>query len=186
MKTYYIYHIKGVKWGCTNNLKKRFPQMVNGIKYILTDVCEIIEINDIDEASELEMQCNIRDGYGWNLSQDYRIICKASILGGKKQGPVTGKKNVDSGHWDEIRKLASSKSSREKAVKNTDYKKIATNNEVPILQFDLMGNFIAEYKSIKQASQILSIQSSNITNTAKGRYPHYKKFIWKYKPIIHH
>lgn len=176
---FYLYHIKGVKWGCSKQLSIRLKNQ----GYTLNDVCEIVEQSDINIASDLEKQWNIRDGYGWNDSQDYRIIVKAAVLGGKKQGTIRGKHNVDSGHLDKIRKLASSKSAREKAVKNTDYKKIATNNEVPILQFDLMGNFIAEYKSIKEASQILSIQSSNITNTAKGRYPHYKKFIWKYKHI---
>lgn len=76
---YHIYHIKGVKWGCSKELPNRLKRQ----GYTLDDVCEIVEQSDIDIASELEKEWNIRDGYNWNDSQDYRIITKAAPLGGK-------------------------------------------------------------------------------------------------------
>jgi len=60
MVKYYLYHIKGVKWGMTKRTVKR---RVWEQGYTLNDVCEIIEISDIDTASDLEQQLNIRDGY---------------------------------------------------------------------------------------------------------------------------
>jgi hypothetical protein len=87
MKTYYIYHIKGVKWGCTNNLKRRLKQQ----KYTLTDVCEIIQETDLDTAADLEKQLNLRDGYKWRDDQDYRVILKAGVASYKDKkriGPL--------------------------------------------------------------------------------------------------
>lgn len=76
MIKYYLYHIKGIKWGMSKRLIKRLKNQ----GYTLNDVCEIVEQSDIDIASDLEKEWNIRDGYGWNDSQDYRAINKASQL----------------------------------------------------------------------------------------------------------
>lgn len=67
---FYLYHIKGLKWGCS----KELPTRLRNQKYTLNDVCEVIKVDDIDEASDMERDLNIRDGYGWNESQDYRKI----------------------------------------------------------------------------------------------------------------
>jgi hypothetical protein len=70
---YYIYHIKGVKWGCTINLKRRLKAQ----NYTINDVCEIIEETDLNKASDLEKELNIKNGYNWRDDQDYRVITKA-------------------------------------------------------------------------------------------------------------
>ena len=70
---YYLYHIKGVKWGCSKNLSKRLKKQ----GYSLTDAYEIIEEDDLDKAADMEKVLNIRDGYPWRDDQDYRIITKA-------------------------------------------------------------------------------------------------------------
>lgn len=57
---YYLYHIKGVKWGMTRRgLKVRLKEQ----GYSLDAVCEIIEETDMIVASDLEEKLNIRDGY---------------------------------------------------------------------------------------------------------------------------
>lgn len=48
-----------------------------------------------------------------------------------------------------------------------------------ILQYDLEGNFIKEWKSIKEATK--NLKCSNITNVLKGRYKQDNGFIWRYK-----
>lgn len=67
MKKYYIYHIKGKKWGCTVNLKQRLKKQ----GYTLDDVCEIIEMDDEIKASDLEKELNLKYGYPWNDTQYY-------------------------------------------------------------------------------------------------------------------
>ena len=70
---YYLYHIKGIKWGCSKNLSKRLKSQ----GYSLTDAYEIIEEDDLDKAADMEKEFNIRDGYHWRDDQDYRVILNA-------------------------------------------------------------------------------------------------------------
>lgn len=51
-----------------------------------------------------------------------------------------------------------------------------------IIQYDLEGNFIAEYKSITDACRALHLSGgSYISEVCKGKRKHYKGFLWKYK-----
>lgn len=51
------------------------------------------------------------------------------------------------------------------------------------LQYDLEGNFIREWKSMRDAARTLGIVSGNISNAIYGRnrMKSYKGFIWKFK-----
>jgi group I intron endonuclease len=50
-----------------------------------------------------------------------------------------------------------------------------------IIQYDLDGNFIKEWESIKQITETLNIQQSGISNCCLGKTKTSNKFIWKYK-----
>jgi hypothetical protein len=50
-----------------------------------------------------------------------------------------------------------------------------------ILQYDINGNLIQEWESIKKASLELNICSSSINNNLKKRYKHAGNYIWEYK-----
>jgi nitroimidazol reductase NimA-like FMN-containing flavoprotein (pyridoxamine 5'-phosphate oxidase superfamily) len=102
-----LYHIKGVKWGCTNALGERLRMQ----GYTEGDVSETIEVSDIVTATVMEEELNKRDGYGWNKSQNYMRVVEAGRKRGpfkeheyKKGGLVTGHKLVEDGKWDAIRK----------------------------------------------------------------------------------
>jgi hypothetical protein len=112
---YYIYHIPGVKIGCTGNLKRRLRQQ--GYKLSQVEVIAIIE--DINQAADLEKELNLKYGYSWNNAQDYRNMIKVAnlalqtdykrynhnftkderVLGGK----ISGRKNVENGHLAKVR-----------------------------------------------------------------------------------
>jgi len=84
---YYIYHIKGVKWGCSKRLEKRLKQQ----GYTINDTCEIIEESDLDTAADLEKHLNIKYGYSWRDDQDYRVVLEAgkqSYKYKKRKGPL--------------------------------------------------------------------------------------------------
>jgi hypothetical protein len=110
---YTIYHIpKRKEWGCTKNLNKR----VKDLGYTISDVKETIVLNDLDLAANMERDLNIKYGYGWNSSRDYRLMVKRAIKSNvtqsiKKlksssiQGKITGNKNVETGHLKSIAKL---------------------------------------------------------------------------------
>lgn len=54
-------------------------------------------------------------------------------------------------------------------------------NKVPILQFDLSGNFIREWESARAAGRYYNRNDRNITNSCRGHQCNVAGFIWKYK-----
>ena len=107
---YTLYHIpKRKEWGCTKNLNKR----VKDLGYTIEDVKETIKAYDLDIAANMEQDLNIRDGYGWNSSRDYRLMVvrgkKANetqsikkLNAASKQGKLQGDVNVKTGHLKSI------------------------------------------------------------------------------------
>lgn len=85
---YYIYHIKGKKWGCTKNLNQRLKRQ----GYSISDCANIITVGNIDLASKMEKELNIEYGYQWQDTQNYKYVTKkwctkdASIKGAKNSG----------------------------------------------------------------------------------------------------
>jgi group I intron endonuclease len=55
------------------------------------------------------------------------------------------------------------------------------NKRVPVLQYDLQGNFIKEWESQKQAALILNINYQGINNCMLGKTKSSNGFIWKKK-----
>jgi len=51
----------------------------------------------------------------------------------------------------------------------------------PVLQYDLKGNFIKEWKSLTDANTILNINKSNICSCCNGKYRQSGGYIWRYK-----
>lgn len=66
---------------------------------------------------------------------------------------------------------------KQKAIRN----KNANQPVKGVLQFDLDGNFIKEFKSISDASRELNISSGAISNAIIGRTKSCKGFLWKLK-----
>lgn len=169
MKTYYIYHIPGVKIGCTNNIKNRFRRYDVDIKY------EILETHsDIYIASEREIELQKQYGYKVDTVRYWKVV---ATWGGDIE---TKKRNG---------KLASSRYSKENgmnALKSGQWESVkhlgAEVQKKPILVFDAKTNeFISEYSSLSEASNKLNVLSSGICNVAKGNNKTYKGYIFKYK-----
>jgi hypothetical protein len=49
-----------------------------------------------------------------------------------------------------------------------------------IRQYDLEGNFIQEFKSIKEAVRQTGHDEKSIIIVAKGRWSHHHGYLWKY------
>jgi len=52
---------------------------------------------------------------------------------------------------------------------------------IPILQYDLNGNFIKEWKSAREADRNKIANQSDIGKCLKGKYKQVNGFIWRYK-----
>ena len=50
----------------------------------------------------------------------------------------------------------------------------------PIVQMDLLGNFVTKYPSAKEAGRTLKIDYRNICKCANGRYKTCAGFVWKW------
>lgn len=72
---YTLYHIKGFKWGCTEDIDRRLYQQ----GYKLSDCCEFEYYDDIHEASKREAELNKICGYD-NQHQYYAQIVKVARL----------------------------------------------------------------------------------------------------------
>ena len=155
---FYLYHIKGVKWGCTKNLEKRLKAQ----GYTINDCDRIITVGNIDKAADMEKELNISHGYKWDSSLDYRRVKQMAIKGGYE----CHKKHPD------LAKNIGSKNGRMNGI-NSRWKL-----QKPVLQFDLQGNFIAEYPGCNYIKNTLGIHANHalrgVKKTAGG-------FIWKYK-----
>ena len=71
-------------------------------------------------------------------------------------------------------------------LKNCKFMELKNNTEKSrirksILQFDLEGNFIREWKSLSDASKKLNCKLAGISNVLTNRYKTSGGFIWRYK-----
>lgn len=54
-----------------------------------------------------------------------------------------------------------------------------------VLQYDLEGNFIKEYSSLKEANKLNNMKSiGNISKCCKGEYKTAGGYIWRYKVVV--
>ena len=106
---YTIYHIEGVKIGCSKNPKKRVKQQGYGAFQVL----EVHE--DIQIASKRETELQIQYGYGKDCNTPYHISAtkfgtyEGRGKGGAIGGKTTGQKNVASGHISNLGKINADK-----------------------------------------------------------------------------
>lgn len=68
---------------------------------------------------------------------------------------------------------------RNEFIKNKPFNII--NNRKPVLQFDIYGNFIKRYESVKEASNDTGINRKCIENSSRKRSKTASKFVWRYE-----
>ena len=84
--------------------------------------------------------------------------------------------NVDNLEWCSV-KYNNCYGTRIERVKNKTSK--------AVLQYDLNGNFIREYKSVREAIELNNIKSiSNISLCCNGKYKQVKGYVWKFKKVV--
>lgn len=97
---YTIYHIEGVKIGCSNNPNHRVKEQ----GYSVFQVLEVHE--DIEVASNREIELQIEYGYGRDTRLSYsQIVNRPTREGCIKGGKIVGKKNKENGHLSRIGKI---------------------------------------------------------------------------------
>lgn len=155
---YYIYHIPGIKIGCTNNIERRMKEQECS-EYTILETH-----TDINIASEREIL--LQKEYGYRIDSGYSLITKLDKSAGGKSSATN--------QWLENRQKLIERSKLSKPVMIKKYGK-------EIIQYDLNGNFIKEWKGIKEAARTLNIKPPNLSATLNGRQKTCGGFIWKFK-----
>lgn len=189
---YSIYHIKGVKIGCTDNVERRIEQQ-GFTEY------EILETHtDIFEASKREKQLQKEYGYKVDKIPYYISVerwgANAGRIGGKKAQSTLKKYKLgvyskdktkrlewSSLGWKAIREKYDDKWFSERGKKgggNIQSKLVCSK---PILQYDKSNNFLLKYDSIKDAHRKTGILAESISNCLRGKSKTSGGFIWKYQ-----
>jgi hypothetical protein len=146
MNTYYIYHIPGVKIGCSQNIKKR----INHQKFSHYEILE--EHSDVYLASKREQE--LQKQYGYRVDnipyyQSLKMITKAQEISLKTKNEWLPK--VD---WKAREEKIDQKAKWDKVKLSENYIKMdrrsiglksSTHRKKIILQYDLDGNFIKEW-----------------------------------------
>lgn len=166
-KTYYIYHIKGVKIGVSYNLKQRIIWQ----GYSLDDIEILEEHTDIYEVSRREIELQKEYGYKvdtmpyWRTIEEFKdTYTKNGKLASSRYSKQNGLKAVKSGQWDKIKHLGAEVQKRS------------------ILAYDKETNeFIGEYSSLAETAKELECSTSKICQVARGQRNQHKGYIFKYK-----
>jgi hypothetical protein len=185
---YYLYHIKGVKWGMT---KRTVKVRVREQGYTLDDVSEIIEELDMDTASDLENKWNIRDGYktdfvkynqgkyteagqkGGSKNTDEQQIARSKV--GSVYGKIMGLNSVASGHLKRVSDISRRNGSLEKARLAASIKA-----SIPIIAINIESKIETKYNSGSEAANIIGVSKSNIYNILKGKRKTIKGHTFRY------
>lgn len=160
---YYIYHIPGIKIGCTKNLNNRIKQQTKG-------EWEVLEQHlDIHTASEREITLQKEYGYKVDTTTYHNSTKSFKAETTIKAGKASALKQ-----WKLNRNELIERSKLSKPVMIEKYGK-------DIIQYDLDNNFIKEWKGIKEVARSLNIKPPNLTACLNNRQKTSGGFIWKYK-----
>jgi len=167
---FYIYHIPGIKIGCSTQPDKRVQKQ----GYTQFEIIEQWE--DIHTASKREMELQKEWGYRVDntpYSQSYEWCNK----GYSKGGLVTAQKLVESGEWERRRQRG--------------VKKAAQLSSKPILVYKYpSGEFHSEWPSIISCSKEMNLDRTTMIRMlamTKGKrfgnrpYRHHKGYTFQYK-----
>ena len=126
-----------------------------------------------------------KNGIGKKFSMQ-RLVATAfpEICGEWFEGAVVNHKNEDKTdnraenlEWC-TQKYNANYGTRNKRISNN---KTNGSTSKPILQFDLDGNLIKEWPSLREIERVLNIVHSNIAFCCNGKYKQSHNFIWRYK-----
>lgn len=158
---FYIYHIQGIKIGCSKNPKRRVKQQ----GYIEYEILEQYE--DINIASERERELQKQYGYKIDTTTYNKSIQGYSIEKVIKAGKASSKKQWLENREELIeRSKKGGKINSEKTGKKT-------------YMCDLNGNVLMDFKNRKDAAKYINGFAAPIKNVINHPTRTYKGYKWK-------
>lgn len=172
---YYIYHIPGVKIGCSQNIKKRINQQ----KFSHYEILE--EHYDVFEASNREIQ--LQKQYGYKVDNIPYWMSLERIIKAQKISEQTKHKWLPKVDWKAREEKINQKEKWDKVKSHPNYinRRIANGSEQLkkiLLQYDLDGNFIKEWDC---GVRHMPDKYKNAGSVAKNNTGTIYGFQWRYK-----
>ena len=130
---------------------------------------------------------NLTSGGGCNHIRSEETINKLKIAATGNKNNVGKKNALGYKHTDDAKKrMSESSRNREsywigKSQSEEHKNKIAAAKHKKILKFDIDGNFLYEYNSLKEASTLNNLNNANISECCRGKRKSCGNFIWSYK-----
>jgi hypothetical protein len=181
---YYIYHIEGVKIGCTKNPKRRFETP-------LYKKAVIIETHsDLDTADRRERELQIQYGYPTDKSTYKETLEFIGRAYTKTKRPVAKPKHIETEEERRERMIRMHEDLKQRGIgvynKENSMKAGLVSKErysIPILGWKMDTlEFIGEFTSAKAAGRELGIKNvGNIRNVLKGRGKSINGYTFQYK-----
>jgi hypothetical protein len=181
---YYIYHIEGVKIGCTKNPKRRFETA-------LYKSAKIIEqYDDLDTADRRERELQIQYGYPIDKSTYKETLEFIGKAYSRTKRPVAVEKIVETEEErvDRMRRFHEDMKERKVGFYDSSVSMkagLVTKDKfsIPIIAYEYPSmKLIGEYTSAKAAGKYLDITNiGNIRNVLKGRGKSISGYTFKYK-----
>ena len=172
---YYIYHIPGVKIGCSQNIKKRIQSQ----KFSHYEILE--EHYDVYKASKREIELQKQYGYKVDRIPYYESLKRIT----KAQDISLATKNewLPNVDWKAREEKINKKEKWDKVKSHINYinRRIANGSEQlkkVILQYDLYGNFIKEWDC---GANNMPEEYKNAGGCAKTNTGTLYGFQWRYK-----
>jgi hypothetical protein len=158
---FYIYHITGVKIGCTQNLKNRLAQQTKS-------EWEILETHtDINIASKREIELQKQYGYKVDTCTYYDSIKHFKIHSVIKAGHASATKSWKQNRDRELQKCSKGgKINAEKSGK-------------PVIMCDLNGNTIMQFKNRAIAAEYINGFKSTLVGVIDHPSRTYRGYKWK-------
>ena len=167
---YSIYHIPGVKIGCTDNVDRRLEQQ----GYSNFEILE--EHADVYVASDREIALQKQYGYRVDRRPYWQTIGLCSNAG-KIGGKIGGKINKEN----KTGLFGMNDTAKHKAVVKGG-KITAAKFSVPVVAYEYnTDKFIGEFDSQLAAAKYLNVFSTNIVRVLKGKQKHTGGYTFKYK-----
>lgn len=178
---YYIYHIEGVKIGCTMNPTIR-PKKQGYPNYSILE-----KHTDVYIVSDREIELQKQYGYKVDTIPYWRTLLIATKKGRLKGGQKGGEWSIQSGHMKKIQSLggkAISKINKENGHEIKWRTKGVESNSIVVEQKDKNGNIVNEFISAREADRQTGINQSSIIKCCKGKAKSAGGYTFNYKSII--
>lgn len=165
---YTIYHIPGIKVGCSKRVEARVKEQGYD-SYEVLEVCDTV------------MRATERERY-WQEKLNYKKdLCNyaTTLISSSQHAIAKFKQTIKTSEiWKESQQKNINRftSPETRSLLDEARKK-------PILQYDKQGNFIKEWPGLINAANALNTTSCLINAALRGRTKTSRGFIWKYKNV---